>query len=165
MKNLALLFLLLLALAFPPHVLAQTSEILLQTDFKGTVVAGSMGRLLQKVRAGKKLRIGWQLDFDKDGAANVEHWIDAEFITILDGHVFNQIGPIYRQIPKEEIPQVQIRNSNMQWTAIIGTNGKLLSRYIIPDLHLIEDEEVRAKLAPRTEVTERLVATTWVVID
>ena len=165
MKRLILIPLLLLCWASPRGVLAQTSEVLLQTDFEGQIVAGSMERLLQKVRAGKKLRIGWQLDFDQDGVANVEHWIDAEFITVLNGQVFNQIAPIYRQIPKAEIPQVQIRNSNMQWTAIIGTNGKLLSRYIIPDLHLMEDEEVKVKLTPRTEVSERSVATTWVVLD
>ena len=80
----------------------------------------------------------------------MEHWIDASFISVLNGHVFNQIQPIYRQIPKQEIPQIQIINSNMQWAGIIGTNGKLISRYIIPDLHLIKEEAIRKKLEKRT---------------
>lgn len=51
----------------------------------------------------------------------------------------------------------------MQWTGIIGTNGKLISRYIIPDLLLIENEEVRERMEKTAAIKERMVATIWVV--
>jgi len=66
-------------------------------------------------------------------------------------------------MPKKEIPQIMISKSNIKWTGIIGTNGKLISRYIISDLHLIEDEEMRESFEKRAEVKERMVATIWVI--
>ena len=139
-------------------------EIVLKTGFSGKVEWGSVDTLITRIQEGRKLRIGWELDFDEDGQGDLEHWIDAGFISILNGHVFNQIAPIYRQVPNGEIPQIEIVNSKMQWTGIIGTNGKLISRYVIPDLHLVEDEELRAKLEMSAEIRERLVATTWAVL-
>jgi len=103
------------------------------------------------------------LDFDGDGKGDIEHWVDATFISILSGEVFHQIDPIYQQIPKSEIPQIEIVQSDWQWTGVIGTNGKLKSRFIIPDLEMIEDEEMRNKLAKRAEIKEWMVATTWVI--
>ncbi|MEM9824697.1 MAG: hypothetical protein AAF985_26655 [Bacteroidota bacterium] len=142
---------------------AQNSQVILRTDFEGQIIEGSIDSLISKISEGKKVRVGWQLDFDKDNQADLEHWIDANFISIINGHVYNQIDPIYRQIPTPD--QVQIINSKMQWTAIIGTNGKLLSRYIIPDLDAIEDEAKRAKMAKRALVSERMVATIWAITD
>ncbi len=131
MKLLTLIYFFLITIA--QFTTAQTSNIVLKTNFEGTIEAGSIDTLITKLQEGKSLRIGWQLDFNNDGESDLEHWIDADFISILNGHVFNQIKPIYRQVPKKEIPQVQILNATVQWTGIIGTNGKLISRYIIPD--------------------------------
>lgn len=144
-------------------LISQNSNVILKTDFKGEIVFGSIDSLISKLQEGKNLKIGWQLDFDDDGKSDLDHWIDAEFISILNGHVFNQISPIYRQMPKKEIPQVEIIESDMQWTAIIGTNGKLISRYIIPDIDLIEDENVRNQLEQVCQIKERIVATIWVI--
>ncbi|MEM9919671.1 MAG: hypothetical protein AAF990_16360 [Bacteroidota bacterium] len=144
-------------------LIAQTNKILLRTDFTGQVTEGAIDSLISEIKKGKEIRIGWQLDFDDDGHPDIEHWVDANFISILNGHVFNQITPIYRQIPKRALPQINITQSNTQWTGIIGTNGKLISRYIIPDLHLIKEEAVREKLEKRTKVKERLVATIWAI--
>jgi len=159
------IFILLILLSFTTinALTGQSRKVVLKTNFDGKIVEGSIDSLIDKINEGNGLRIGWQLDFDKDGKSDLEHWIDAGFISILNGHVFNQIEPIYRQIPKKEIPQVQIINSNMKWTGIIGTNGNLISRYIIPDLHLIENEKVRENFEKRTELTVRMVATIWVI--
>ena len=145
--------------------IGQSNKVVLKTNFEGEVIEGSIDRLINKIQEGYELRIGWQLDFDQDGQSDLEHWIDANFISILNGHVFNQIEPIYQQIPKKEIPQVQIVNSSMKWTGVIGTNGKLISRYIIPDLHLIEDEAIRERFEKIAEIKERIVATVWVLKD
>ena len=146
---------------------AQSSQIVLKTNFKGEVSYGSIDSLISKIKEGKAVRVGWQLDFDDDGVSDLEHWIDADFISILNGHVFNQISPIYRQIPNEEIPQIQIVSSTMQWTGIIGTNGKLINRYIMPDLDLqmIEDEKVQARMQKIVELKEWMVATIWAIKD
>jgi len=95
----------------------------------------------------------------------LEHWVDAEFISILGGHVFTQIAPIFRQVPDWDGPQIKIIQSEMQWTALIGTNGKLLSRFIIPNIDQFPNMDVREQLAAQTEVTERMVWTTWARVD
>ena len=112
----------------------QESEILLKTNFDGKVMEDSIKTLIENIEKGESIRIGWQLDFNEDKIPDLEHWIDAKFLTIMSGHVFNQIEPIYAQAPMMEIPQVEIRDSPIQWTAIIGTNGKLKSRYIHPNI-------------------------------
>ena len=128
MKKNTIFTIIIFSLATINLIVAQDSDFVLQTNFEGQVVSGSIDDLIAKISQGKAVRIGWQLDLDKDGNADLEHWIDADFISVLNGHVFNQIQPIYRQVPKKEIPQVDIINSSMQWTGIIGTNGKLISR-------------------------------------
>ena len=142
---------------------AQSNEVVLKTDFKGEIEFGSIEALIAKIQEGKSVRVGWHLDFDEDGKSDLEHWIDANFITIMEGHVFNQIEPIYMQIPNAKIPQVQIVNSNRRWTAIIGTNGKLLNRFVDPDIQLIEDEMIRKQMEERLAVQEWMVATIWVI--
>ncbi|WP_036154311.1 hypothetical protein [Maribacter forsetii] len=140
----------------------QESQILLKTDFDGKVTEGSLKTLIENIEKGESIRIGWQLDFNEDKIPDLEHWIDGEFLTIMNGHVFNQIQPIYAQAPMVEIPQVEISNSPLQWTAIIGTNGKLKSRYIYPDIEKEEDEEERKYLQEITQINERMVQTIWV---
>ncbi len=140
----------------------QESEVLLRTDFNGKVVEGSLDVLIETIQKGDAIRIGWQLDFNDDNIPDLEHWINGKFLTIMNGHVFNQIDPIYAQAPMSEIPQVEISNSPLQWTAIIGTNGKLISRYIFPDLDKITDESFRKEMEKMLEPSERMVQTIWV---
>tara|TARA_R110002033_G_scaffold169718_1_gene210860 strand:- start:487 stop:924 length:438 start_codon:yes stop_codon:yes gene_type:complete len=140
----------------------QESEILLKTNFDGNITEGSLKTLIENIKNGESIRIGWQLDFNNDKIPDLEHWIDGNFLTILNGHVFNQIEPIYGQLPLSEIPQVQIDNSPMQWTAIIGTNGKLISRFIYPGIDKIEDEIERNEMKTMTKIYEQIVQTIWV---
>lgn len=142
-------------------VCGQKSEILLKTDFDGKVTDGSIETLIETIKVGERIRIGWQLDFNEDSVPDLEHWIDANFLTIINGHVFNQIEPIYAQAPMADIPQVEISNSPMQWTGIIGTNGKLKSRFIFPDIEKVKDEEYRKHLKEMTQISERMVQTIW----
>jgi hypothetical protein len=139
----------------------QESEILLKTDFDGKIIDGSLKNLIENIEKGESIRIGWQLDFNDDKIPDLEHWIDGNFLTIINGHVFNQIEPIYGQVPMTAIPQVQISDSPIQWTAIIGTNGKLISRFIYPELNKIEDEEYRKKMQKMTQINEQMVQTIW----
>jgi len=152
------LFFCLNAVAF-----SQDKTTVLKTDFEGQVSEGSIEKLIEEIQAGKSVRVGWQLDFDKDGIPDVEHWIDANFISILNGHVFNQIDAIHRQVPKKDIPQVELVNSTMMWMGIIGTNGKLIHRYILENFDDVEDEKILVMLEKQAEIKETMVATIWVV--
>jgi len=139
----------------------QQDKILLKTDSEGKVSQGSIEALIKAIQAGTSIRVGWEFDINNDGIMEVEHWIDAGFLTIMNGHVFNQIEPIYQQIPKMDIPQIEINASSVMWTGVVGTNGKLLSRFVIPDLDKIEDENVRAAYAKHAIVQETIVPTMW----
>lgn len=174
-------FMFVLCLSWFIGLNAQSYEIILETDFDGLVTKGSKVELIQQVRDGKSLRVGWQLDFDGDQKADLEHWIEATFITILGGELFTQIDPIYAQGPNLEIPQVEIFPDDTRWTAIIGTNGQLLNRFIQNgsdkqelvfdnDLNLSEadKDKIRAQEAERISQMKQVatwpVATFWAVL-
>ena len=119
----------------------------METDFDGNVVKGQKEELIKYIQEGKSIRVGWQLDFDGDKKADLEHWVDATFITILGGEVFTQIDPIYAQGPNIDIPQVEIYSDQTKWTAVIGTNSKLLNRFIV-------GESPVGKIKASTELSE-----------
>jgi hypothetical protein len=151
---------LLMMIAFN-STFAQSPKVLVKTDSEGKVSEGSVASLIQAIREGNDIRVGWSLDFDKDGKPDVEHLIDARFLTILNGHVFNQIDPIFAQAPNAKIPQIQIGNNNMKWMAVIGTNGVLMSRFIIPGIKDQEDEEYKKQLEKMSQVNKDIVETSW----
>ena len=90
----------LLAFIFNTTLFSQGSyEILVATDFDGKVTTGSIENLIAEIRKGKPVRVGWQLDFDGDKKPDFDHWVNADFITILGGHVFTQLETIFIQGP------------------------------------------------------------------
>ena len=137
----------LLIASFSLLCTAQTYDIVLATDFDGNVTEGSKENLIKYIREGKPVRVGYQLDFDDDKVADFDHWVEATFITILKNEVFTQIDPIYMQGPDLDIPQILIYPSPTQWTAVLGTNGKLLNRFIL-------NEDLVAKLKADTSLEE-----------
>lgn len=147
-----------------------TYKVIVATNFEGEVSEGSIEKLIELIREGKPVRVGYQLDFNKDKISDFDHWLEAEFITILNGHVFTQIDPIYMQGPNIDVPQVEIFPSNTKWTAVLGTNGKLLNRYVFDKLEFkldkdgnpIMDEATEKELKKR-EVRTWEVATFWSV--
>jgi hypothetical protein len=152
---------LIVLLSFLSNTFGQTPKLLLKTDEKGKVIDDSIDSLIKAVRQGNSINVGLSLDFDKDGNPDVEHLVNAKFLTILNGHVFNQIEPIYAQAPNGKVPQVEIGNNNMQWTGIIGSNGILMSRFIIPDIEEQTDENYKKQLELMSQVTEEIVETSW----
>jgi len=146
-------------------IFAQSPKVLVKTNTEGKVIEGSIESLIQAIQEGNNIRVGWSLDFNKDGKPNVEHLVDAKFLTILSGHVFNQIDPIFAQAPNAKIPQIQIGNNDIKWTAVIGTNGVLMSRFIIPNIKDQEDENYKKQLETMSQVNENLVATSWFLIE
>lgn len=162
MKKLPILLIFLFLTIF---LQAQDSNILVMTNPKGEVTRGAVDNLIAAIKQGGKIRVGWNIDFNEDGKADVTHWIDANFLTILNGHVFTQIDPIYKQVTKAQIPQVNIIESTMMWTGVIGTNSVLQSRYIVPELLDIEDDKAYEMMKKKTAITEKMVSTIWAKVD
>lgn len=150
-------------LLFTSLSLGQNETLLLETNFKGEVVSGSVENLIAQVETGKDIKISWSLDFNADQQPEVTHWVDGSFITVIGGHVFNQVEAIYAQSPNLEIPQILLGNSPLKWVAVIGSNGKLISRFVHPDVNGIEDENYRKTMEELSKPTEEYVATRWVL--
>ncbi len=149
---------LFLLLGFSIHA---QNEVLLKTDENGKITEGSVENLIQEIRQGARIRVGWQLGRKVDGQYDLEHWADAGFISILKGHVFAQLEAIYQQSPKRDIPQINLVPSQSKWSAVIGTNGVLMSRMIIPDLNLIEDPILFERMSKQAEIKQKKAPTIW----
>jgi hypothetical protein len=74
---------------------------------------------------GLPLRIGWSMDFDRDGKPDLAHWADAVFITEFEGEILTQIAEIRRQTPKRGEGDVELSRTPQRWTGSIGSTGFL----------------------------------------
>ncbi len=101
-------------------------KVVYEADRNGKRVSGSLEELVQYVRSGNPIRVGWKL-------GRLEHWADAGFITILKDHVFAQISSIYGQgtsAPSIEVPFVALTTGNPHgWTAVFGTTGEVRQKF------------------------------------
>jgi hypothetical protein len=114
------------ALVPAPVASGQSSSTpLLVMEQDGRVSAGSKERLRSAVQMGLPLRIGWSIDFDRDGKPDLSHWADAVFLTEFEGEVFAQIVEIRRQTPKRGAGHVELSETPQRWTGSIGSNGLL----------------------------------------
>lgn len=89
-----------------------------QNDAGGKTLFGDKSALIDAVRLGYPIRIGW-------GSTRVEHVAEADFLTIFEGEeVFAQIKTIIGQAPaiEEDTLKIRFRTQN-HWTKIAGTNG------------------------------------------
>ncbi len=88
-----------------------------QNNAKGDSLFGEKEKLIEAVRLGYPVRIGW-------GGSRVEHVTEAGFLTIFEGEVFGQIEGIVGQAPRIDSDSVKIRfRLQNHWTKIAGTNG------------------------------------------
>lgn len=160
---------LLIICGFLQIVTAQNSQVLLKTDFEGTITQGSIEALIEKIQDGATVRMGWQLDFDGDNVADLEHWAPAEFITIMNGHVYNQVKTIHQQMPLPE--NVSLGSNGNTWQAIISTKGIMQHQYGFkerPQIGGMNGEELSKE--QQKEIVDNLlkmqedkVATIWAI--
>ena len=89
-----------------------------QNDEHGEKTFGDKSALIDAVRLGYPIRIGW-------GGSRVEHVADADFLTIFEGEeVFAQIESIIGQAPAIDGDSLKIRfRTENHWTMIAGSNG------------------------------------------
>jgi len=123
-------------------VTAQTNNaynVIYSADKNGTAVNGSLENLIEYVKSGNPIRVGWTLKFPHPATGKLtemQHWADAGFITVLDGHVFAQINSIYEQAPGfESPPSVYLpQNKPDGWVATIGTTGMVRQKFDVESL-------------------------------
>ncbi|OEK06247.1 hypothetical protein [Roseivirga misakiensis] len=109
-----------------------TYQVVYEADKEGNRISGSLGELLEYVRNGNLVRVGWELGKKGPGQNVIEHWTDAGFITIVKGHVFAQISSIYAQgtsAPSIEIPFVRISDEPDGWVSVIATTGVMHQKF------------------------------------
>ena len=122
MKKLIPLLLIFLLIALLPscenaHGTQGGWQKVYQNDAAGNATFGDKQKLIEAVRLGYPVRIGW-------GSTRVEHVAPADFLTIFDGEVFGQIKPIIGQAPRIDSDTTKIRfRLQNHWTKISGTNG------------------------------------------
>lgn len=112
---------------------ASNWELVYKNNAKGEKIFGDKETLMNAVRRGYPVRIGFGGRRTTDTLKSIEHFADAEFLTIVNGkEVFAQINSIYGQRPNLEADtlRIAVKHENM-WTLIIGTNGErsTLSRH------------------------------------
>ncbi len=135
---------------------------LYETDFDRSVLMGSKAILVAAYEKGKKLKVGWQMDFNDDAKAELSHWSPARFTTLFQGNVHAQIDGIVQQNPNLNDGSVALSLDYNQWTGMINTTGELTGVFQdaapfpkIPTrvLWCLDQEPVRSwKVAYRTDI-------------
>ena len=121
-------------------------QLVYKNDPNGQTLFGNKEQLVDAVRLGYPIRIGW-------GSNRIEHVAAADFLTIFNGtDVFAQINPIIGQRPQISGDSLKISfRTNNNWVKMAGTNG--FSTSLMTDY--MQDTIVGGG--------ERYTATTWYV--
>lgn len=118
MKKISLFIVLFFLSCQPSNTTSSGWQKVYKNDKDGKALFGNKNELMEAVRLGYPIRIGF-------GGSRVEHVAEADFLTILSNkEVFAQIKPIIGQQPivKGDTMKLAFRTNN-KWTKIAGTNG------------------------------------------
>jgi hypothetical protein len=103
-------------------------KLIYENDENGNKVAGDFDKLIRAVRKGEPIRIGWKIEHPTNKSLKVEHFADAQFITILsDSTVFAQIEPIVGQTPDIKERSITLKE-NIEWAfsaSSLGNNDSM----------------------------------------
>jgi hypothetical protein len=108
---------------------ATCPQVLFETGFDKRTVRGTKSALIAAVERGEPIRIGWFLDFNNDGTADLSHWADAQFLSVFEGEVFAQLGAIMEQSPVRGRATVRLGIFAREWRGLLGSNGSLQGRF------------------------------------
>ncbi|MEM9361972.1 MAG: hypothetical protein AAGA43_05010 [Bacteroidota bacterium] len=120
--------LLLLMVLFSCETFTSTPEndwrLVYRNDANGETLFGEKQELLNAVRNGNPIKIGYGGQLRSDTTLTIEHVFEAHFFTILnDSEVYAQMASIIGQNPLIEKDTTNILFRNTQWNIIVGTNG------------------------------------------
>ena len=146
-------------------------KVVYEADRSGKAVSGSLEELLQYVRNGNPIRVGWELGVQSDSTFYLEHWADAGFMTIQRGHLFAQINSIYGQgttAPGMD-PAVFLTSGKPHgWVAVFGTTGEVKQKFERSEVMVeyfknqgLSDEEIDKEFKKQEEAR---YATKWAVM-
>lgn len=96
-------------------------KLIYENDKEGKVLNGNKDNLIQSARMGKDIKIHWIMSA---GDNSVEHVADIQFLSIISGEVFGQIGEINAQVPNFGEPSVDFLGRTIIWSLIASTSGK-----------------------------------------
>jgi hypothetical protein len=118
----------LISLSPPAQAELRCAAPLFATDFDGKARVGSKAALIDAVQRGEPIRIGWELDFDEDGAPNLAHWADAGLLSLSAGEVHAQISAVQRQRPQVD-GSMDLHADYVEWRGMLGSDNRLQGRY------------------------------------
>lgn len=130
MKTLALTLLLLSsapALAAKPLQACAIPQWrhLYTSDPQGQDAGGNRQHLLDALRRGSPLRVGWG-EADADGKWAVEEFADAEFTNLMNGRdVVAQLNSAMIQTNYTDATKAGLRDPALSWHALASTDGRL----------------------------------------
>lgn len=102
---------------------------LLKTGWDGEVISGSVNTLSETIASGEKIRVGWAIDTNKNKKADVVHWSEAVFLSVVAGKVSAQVESIHQQTPTLQSGKVSLSESFERWHGMIGSDGLLQGRF------------------------------------
>lgn len=95
----------------------------------GAVVEGTKAAVLDAVRRGAALRIGWSLDPNNDGKPEIVHWADAGFLSEWQDEAFAQIDDIQQQAPRRDPTRIEMPPGRKRWSGLLSTTGLLTGHF------------------------------------
>jgi hypothetical protein len=127
MAHWLLMILALVAFASPARAQESACGVghLVTVEPDGSVSRGAKEQVRRAAANGVPLRVGWSIDANTDGVADLVHWSDSGFVTIWEGEVFAQIPDIQRQGPVRGQASVRMPAGRQRWTGILSTTGVL----------------------------------------
>ncbi|MEM8847249.1 MAG: hypothetical protein AAGD17_09130 [Bacteroidota bacterium] len=126
MRRIGLLLLLIVLFSCETSTSTQENDwqLVYRNDANGKTLFGEKQELLNAVRNGNPVKIGFGGQLRRDTTLTIEHVFEAHFFTILnDSEVYAQMSPIIGQNPLIEKDTTNILFRNTQWNIIVGTNG------------------------------------------
>ncbi|WP_422858642.1 hypothetical protein ACOKFD_14940 [Flagellimonas sp. S174] len=95
-------------------------QLIFETDKNGQISYGSKDNLIELVRKGYPVRIGWE----SMGKTSVEHTIDVRFLTVAnETEVFAMLEPFWAQRPNLKSDTLSIIPIANETHWILSTNG------------------------------------------
>lgn len=95
------------------------------SDPQGKDAGGSRQALIDALRRGSPLRVGWG-EADADSKWKVEEFADAEFTNLMDGRdVVAQLQGAMIQTNYTDASKAGLRDPAMSWHALASTDGRL----------------------------------------
>ncbi|MEM7549593.1 MAG: hypothetical protein AAF363_07960 [Bacteroidota bacterium] len=118
-KYIQVLFIALFSVSFSAYSQEGRWKLVYEHNESGEVISGSKSDLIEAVRSGKDVKLGWKMG----GAGQfVEHYAEVQFLTIMEGEVYGQISPILSQEPSFAKKTVGFREG-LKWSLIASTTG------------------------------------------